>query len=240
MSSRYDDRPRTRRPGAGRPRNTPRSMEGPVDAEIVAAAARRFAKHGVNGTTMADIAEDVGLGVSSLYYYFRNKHAVLERIVVEVNEAPLRIITDVRASFADPAEQLYAFIVRDAIALCEFPFDINEIHRLAGEDPDTFDRYWTDRRRLQTDVQRVIDEGVASQVFRPVDSALMALTVLANDEAVQNWYRPPAVRARPGVNQSLSPEAIGRHLAELTLRGLLRNPENTPGGRLDPAAPGGT
>ena len=36
----------------------------------------------------------------------------------------------------------------------------------------------------------LIVDGIATGELRAVDARLMALTVLSNDEAVQNWYRP--------------------------------------------------
>lgn len=201
-------------------------MEGPVNQEILGAAARLFARDGVAATTMAAIADEVGLGVSSLYYYFRNKHDILERIVIDVNRVPLSITEAVRAEFNGAGTRLHAFIQRDAIALCHFPFDINEVHRLAGSEPDGFERYWTDRAQLIEAVTALVVDGIEDGVFRPVDPGLTALTVLANDEAIQNWYRPPVGRVgpTPGVDRP-DPPSIGAFLADLTLRGLLAEPD---------------
>lgn len=197
--------------------------EGPVDAEILGAAARLFARQGVSATTMAQIAEAVGLGVSSLYYYFRNKNDVLERIVVDVNRVPLDIAQQVRQDYAGAADRLHNFVRLDAVALCGFPFDINEIHRLAGEEPETFEQYWEDRQALLEDVAGFIRQGIDEQVFVDVDPMLAAVTILANDEAVQNWYRPPASRpADTAIAIRFEPDEIGRFLADWALRGLLK------------------
>ena len=214
---RFDERPRRRRPGAGRPRKTTRTGAGPVDAEIVGAAAHLFATHGIGATTMAQIAEAVGLEVSSIYYYFSSKHEVLERIVVDVNRVPLRIAADVQLEFPDAARRLHAFIRRDVAALCDFPFDFNEIHRLARDDRGNFTRYWADREQLLVEVEAIVRQGIDDGVFGPADPELAALTILANDEAVQNWYRPSTGETAA----RLSPEQIGSYVADLALRGLL-------------------
>jgi TetR/AcrR family transcriptional regulator len=194
-----------------------RAGSGPVDDEIVGAAAHLFATHGIGATTMAQIAEAVGLEVSSIYYYFASKHEVLERIVVDVNRVPLAIASEVQVEFADAARRLHAFVRRDAAALCDFPFDFNEIHRLARDDRGNFERYWADRERLLVVVEGIVRQGIDDGVFLPVDAELAALTILANDEAVQNWYRPSSgpTAAR------LSPSAIGGFVADLALRALL-------------------
>ncbi len=169
---RFDERPRRRRPGAGRPRKTTRTGAGPVDAEIVGAAAHLFATHGIGATTMAQIAEAVGLEVSSIYYYFSSKHEVLERIVVDVNRVPLRIAADVQLEFPDAARRLHAFIRRDVAALCDFPFDFNEIHRLARDDRGNFTRYWADREQLLVEVEAIVRQGIDDGVFGPADPEL--------------------------------------------------------------------
>jgi AcrR family transcriptional regulator len=47
----------------------------PVDArlQILDAAHRRFSAYGFGKTTMAEIADDVGMSAANLYRYFENK-----------------------------------------------------------------------------------------------------------------------------------------------------------------------
>ena len=187
---RFDERPRRRRPGAGRPRKTTRTGAGPVDAEIVGAAAHLFATHGIGATTMAQIAEAVGLEVSSIYYYFGSKHEVLERIVVDVNRVPLRIAADVQLEFPDAARRLHAFIRRDVAALCEFPFDFNEIHRLARDDRGNFTRYWADREQLLVEVEAIVRQGIADGSSAPTDPEL--------DRARRSWRTTRRCRTGTG------------------------------------------
>jgi hypothetical protein len=119
-----------------------------------------------------------------------------------------------------------------AETLCAFPSDINEIHRLAGEDEKTFARYWHERQRLNDAVERLIADGVATGDLHDVDPRLAALTVLANDEAVQNWYRPVEgirLAGRSGeAGGEYGPAEIAAFLADLTVRGLLSDPRSLP------------
>lgn len=196
--------------------------------EIVAEASHLFARKGVAATTMADIAAAAGLQVSSLYYYFRSKHEILETIVGEVNRLPRAALAEARTTHGDPATALHAFIRSDAAVLCRFPFDINEIHRLAGDDDDSdFARYWAERQQLHDDVEQLVADGIASGDLIEVDPQLAALTILADDEAAQNWFRPVGARrlmGRGGSTERYTPEDVGTFLADLTLRGLLRDP----------------
>ncbi|MEA3019098.1 MAG: hypothetical protein QOI47_622 [Actinomycetota bacterium] len=138
---------------------------------------------------MAEIADAAGLGASSLYYWFRSKQQILEVIVEDVNRAPLRLAEDLAARPGSALERLGTLIRFDVETLCALPFDINEVHRMASDDDAAFARYWSDRRRLIGAVERLVADGVRDGDLRPVDPHLAALTLLANDEATQNWVR---------------------------------------------------
>ncbi len=49
--------------------------------EIINSASLLFDKYGARKTTMEDIAREVGKGKSTLYYYFKNKEEVFERVL---------------------------------------------------------------------------------------------------------------------------------------------------------------
>jgi AcrR family transcriptional regulator len=228
VQRRSNGEPRKRRPGAGRPRKSARTSSRPITEEIVAAASRLFADRGIGATTMAEIATAVGLQVSSLYYYFGSKAAILEELVAEVNKGPLEHIARIDAEGGHPAVRLHRFIRHDARTLCELPFDINEVHRLAGQDETAFDRYWEERQRLNDAVEGVVAAGVADGTLVTDDPRFTALTILAADEAVQNWFRPVGSRRLRTRDEAAGgdygADEIGLKLADLALRGLLRDP----------------
>jgi TetR/AcrR family transcriptional regulator len=198
-------RPRAKAAGAGDddPRET-----------IVEAASALFAAHGVEGVTMAQIAERSGLQQSSIYYWFRSKSDILASILERVNRVPLSIVERERTAAGPLAERLHRLVREDVLTLCGFPFDINEIHRLARRAPEDFAAYWQERERLDDEVEALIAEGVASGELRPVDPRLAARSLLAADEATQNWFRP---LGRSGY----TPEQIADHTATAAVRSLL-------------------
>ncbi len=69
------------------------SQKGGRRAEILDAAARLFAERGYEGTSMADLADLVGLRKASLFHHFASKEvlykAALERIVSDVGAVVL-------------------------------------------------------------------------------------------------------------------------------------------------------
>ncbi|HSU50274.1 MAG TPA: helix-turn-helix domain-containing protein, partial [Segetibacter sp.] len=51
--------------------------------EILSTAKALFAHHGLKKTTMEDIANSLGKGKSTLYYYFTGKTQIFEAVVKE-------------------------------------------------------------------------------------------------------------------------------------------------------------
>ncbi|MGE3621875.1 MAG: TetR/AcrR family transcriptional regulator [Acidimicrobiia bacterium] len=206
------DAPRRR----GRPRAVPGSGDDDPREAIVAVASALFAARGVEAVTMAQIAEQVGLKQSSIYYWFRSKADILSSILERVNRVPLAIAERERRAPGPVAVRLYRLVREDVLALCGFPFDINEIHRLAARRPDDFAAYWDERNRLDDELEALVAEGVASGELRPVDAGLAARTLLANDEATQNWIRTGG--------GPYPDAAVAAHVAETAVRALLARP----------------
>lgn len=208
----------------GRPRRS--GAPAPPDArnEILAVASRLFAERGVDATTMAEIARRSGLQQSSLYYYFGSRAEVLGAVVAEANRAPLELVERVRGEGGAPSVQLYRIIRADVIALSALPYDLNELHRLAAREARTFARYWKEREQLIAGVGAVVAAAIAAGELLEADPRLVALTLLSNDEATQNWMRhaPRRNATDPGAG---GPFAVGTFLADLALRGLLVRPQ---------------
>lgn len=198
----------------GRPRNQPRARVGDPADEILASASLLFGERGVTATTMSQIAAGAGLQQSSLYYYFRSKEEILAAIVAKANVVPLELVRRVRDEPVEPAVRLYRFVRGDVVALCLLPFDINEVHRYAARDRQRFATYWKERRTLQSTLAAIVREGIEDGSLRSVLPRVTALTMMSNDEAVQNWYRYDTRPLR-------DPQAIGTAVADLTVAGLL-------------------
>jgi TetR/AcrR family transcriptional regulator len=213
----HDEAPR---PRTGRPRADDRPLEREPREEIVAVASRLFAERGVAGTTMSEIARRSGLRQSSVYYYFRDKEAILEEILGSVNRVILEQLARVNAEGGPPALRLYRLIRLDVLQLCAFPYDINEISRLSALQEERFARFWEERRALNRAVEELVREGIAAGELVDVDPRLAALTLLANDEATQNWHRPVGALGQLE-GDGYEPEQVATFSADLAVGGLL-------------------
>jgi AcrR family transcriptional regulator len=125
--------------------------EREVREEILHVALRRFAARGFDGTSLADIATEVGVRKPSLLYHFESKdvlrQAVLAHVLERWNEVLPRLL--MAAAAGQPA---FETVIREAV-------------RFFAEDPDRarllvreiIDRPDDMRRRLETYVQPWVD-----------------------------------------------------------------------------------
>jgi AcrR family transcriptional regulator len=212
-------------------------LEDPTDA-ILGAAARLFGELGVAGTTMSRIAVEVGLRQSSLYYYVRSREEVVAALMERANVVPLALAKEIASGPGSVPCQLFLFIKGDVEALCALPFDINEVHRIAAREPALFATYWNERRTLERRLAALVRRGVDEASLRSVEPRMVALTIMGNDEGVQNWYRgmpstrtimgaklsgaaKPPTRPPPRPRPAYGAAKVARSMAELTVAGLL-------------------
>lgn len=84
--------------------------------EIVAAAARRFARDGFHSTSMADVISESGLSAGAVYRYFRSKEeligAVAETALSTADEVFARLLAD---GAAPPPEEAVAAMVHGIV-----------------------------------------------------------------------------------------------------------------------------
>ncbi|WP_438037624.1 TetR/AcrR family transcriptional regulator [Sorangium sp. So ce128] len=214
----------------GRPRKAPQRSDLAPREQILQVAGRLFAERGVAEVSMLEVAQAAGLRQSSLYYWFRRKELIVAEILQQVNRLPLSYARSLEATGETADVQLWRFVRFDVQTVCGFPLEITEIHRFSERDPAAFATYWAERRALTEAVAAMVGRGIGEGRFREVDAYLCALTVLAQDESVQNWCRPeggarvhPLAASDPAA-LGYGPEQIAELVADQTVGGLLVRP----------------
>jgi AcrR family transcriptional regulator len=108
-------RRRTRRPGRPTGANGDRTRE-----RILVAAVETFARTGLAGTSVRDIAKQARIRVSTLYHYFTSKealyHAVQERVHAQVRELVITALgrgRDFRETAATAIREMFDFFLRN-------------------------------------------------------------------------------------------------------------------------------
>ena len=160
-------------------------------ADILREAARLFDKVGYHGVNMEMIAEAAGLKKPTLYHYIRSK----DEILFEIHEA---MIESLRSSIAarkergaGPAESLQGVFEDIFQQTHDFPGYVRAFFEHIRElDDARKSQIRKARNDYMAQVMAILEEGMATGVFKRHDVRLTALSLLGICNWAYQWYRP--------------------------------------------------
>ncbi len=182
-------------------------------ARIVAVAAALFITRGFGGTTMQDIADVLEISRPKLYYYFRDKSAILGAAVRNVTvEAERRARLALKQVNHDPALALRQMVEGHARLILERPTEFRLLD-MSIEHLDTAmkTRAARAKRGLLELFTEVIRLGVARGTFRVVDPRVASFAMIGMANWTAAWYREDG---------RLTAEQIATQLGDLALRSV--------------------
>jgi len=179
--------------------------------DILTVAARLFAEHGYERTTLDMIAGELGLSKPSLYYYVKSKEDVLAHIFQQIFQSILeRVQADVSPEMS-PQERLYRLILTYVTHACVYPegrtLFLYESYLLSVCNSELLAL----RDRYQQQVEDAISAGVKQGVFHVSNARLATLAIVGALHAIPLWYVPGG---------PLSPTEIGEYYARILIGGL--------------------
>jgi AcrR family transcriptional regulator len=155
--------------------------------QVVYQAAKVFAQHGYDQTTMQELAASMDLAAGTLYHYFGGKEQLLMAICDQLMEPLLDEATDLLTELESPEEQLrsmarlwVAHVVEHRDHMLVFQQERHVI-----ESGDQWRKVRASRKAFERLVADVIDRAHPAGDSR---LALLALLGMVNHTA--QWYRP--------------------------------------------------
>ncbi|PVA05726.1 TetR/AcrR family transcriptional regulator [Thalassorhabdomicrobium marinisediminis] len=162
-----------------------------VREQLMEIAARMFDQNGFDRVSMAMIAREVGLGRSAIYHYFASKDDILASLVESEALAPVgRIQQLAREEGKSATERLSAVVYDGVVRRLSFGSRFVRLARLEAQIPEHLRQdYDRSRRAIYDEHLRVIEEGIASGEFRPVDAHIAAFGIIGMANWTTRWYR---------------------------------------------------
>ena len=188
-----------------------------IEARIVEIARAHVRKYGHQRTTVVGVAADAGMTHANVYRYFPSKTVLLDEVVAS-GLRPLEALLREAADGADPAH--------DKLERMQ-----TAVHRAyrgkLDDDPPLFDLLVEalvknrsiarkHRARVQSEIQRVLDEGVAAGAFAMTDR-YRAMSLIF--DAAHRFIHPAALR----LDEDVSADAVASRfetVLAMTLRAL--------------------
>ncbi len=144
--------------------------------EILAAARRVFGTRGFSGTTIADIADDAGIALGTIYLYFSSKEEVFAGVHQQLTELIAAALTDVPRAVS--VEETVRRRIDNVFAACA---DNRDLVRLVvlNTDPesDVAKRLRSAADERDRPMVRVVEEAMARGLVRNADAQIMTKLV---------------------------------------------------------------
>jgi AcrR family transcriptional regulator len=186
------------------------TVTGGRSLDVREAALSLFAERGYHGTTMNDIAGELGMRAPSLYNHVPSKQEILRDIMVETQAALLEEFDRAVAGAQRPEQRLEhaieAFVLHHLRHRREALVGNREVSSL--EEPART-QVLDGRRRHVRSIRALIDEGREASVFDVGDPTVAAFTMLEMSVATARWFRDDG---------PLSAEEVARQYGEFALR----------------------
>lgn len=182
--------------------------------EIHRAACRLFREHGYPGTSVRQIAEQVGILGGSLYTHMNSKDDLLWDILNDAADRFMKTLRDVCESKLGALQKLRAAILSH-VAVITSDLDTAAVY--------TFEwRHLTDQRRKDFTQRRdeyeqmfrgLVDQSIRERFIGVESAASATLFILSALNWVSTWYR---------TDGPMTAEEVGRMLANYIFDGLRR------------------
>jgi AcrR family transcriptional regulator len=159
--------------------------------ELTKVAARLFAERGYQGTSLADLAEAIGMQKPSLYHHIASKEDLLWAVAWDGAEAFHAALDAVPAQA--PAGDRVRLALRAHLGVVAGQLDVatvfvREWRHLEGERRE---RFLAERRRYEQRVRDLFREGVeGSELRTDLDVPTAGLLFLSAANWAYTWLRP--------------------------------------------------
>lgn len=193
------------------------------ETQLLLIARRLFAQHGYDSTSLRDIAEAAQITKAAVYYYFPNKDALYERIVLESVELLHDRVTTAVAQAQGPVARVKTFMETSA--------------EVQGHARDRWiagsNAFWQAaqvgqrskalklRDSYEQLLRRCLVEGMEAGLIRQVDAAMAGRFLLSALNQMPRWHRPDGPLETVQVMQAY---------LDMLLKGLLADQQVRVGG----------
>lgn len=172
-------------------------------------AAAAFRRNGYHGTSLVDIARELGVSKPTLYHYIANKQDLLFQChLVAADQAIAAICDDPALSGLEKVRRTIANYIVAIIGEESASVVILEEKSLG---PEQLDVVIARRDIFDGRIQGLIEEGLADGTIAPCDAKLALFSALGAANWVTKWYRPTG---------PLSVAQIAEGVADLVCSGL--------------------
>ena len=158
---------------------------------ILDEAAKLFKLKGFGGTSMRDLAGEVGMEAASMYNHIKSKDEILEHLCFHVSNTYIAQLAEVERMPGTNGEKLRELLRRHINLMLEDGAAVS----VANNDwkyltNSKLEQFKAARKQYEKGFAALIESGIAAGEFQPVNASVALFTILSAVRWVELWYRP--------------------------------------------------
>ena len=183
-------------------------------------AARAFNEKGYHGASLDDIAEEIGVSKTALYYYFKNKEQLLFECLRVSYDCGQTARLETEALGGTAYERLRHLYRRFMILLMQERGAFTTQANLVALPEDKREQLLERRRQLDRYSRMLLTKSIEEGAIRPLDVRITSNYFLGAVNWILRWYTD---------DESKTPEQISEIFLELLMNGISLTPSRPQG-----------
>ncbi len=179
---------------------------------IINKAARLFREKGFAGTTMRDLAEDVGVEAASLYNHIQSKAEILQDICFRVANIFIEHLEKIEGNkqhSIDKIKSILRFHIQHIVNNYEDVYVADREWRHLSE--PYLSNYKVQRKSYRQRLAAIIEEGIRKKEIKAIDAPTAVLIMLHAISGIESWHRS---------KQKISAEQLEKNMIIILVEGL--------------------
>jgi len=186
--------------------------------QLLETATLLFKEKGYHNTSMQDLADALGMQKGSLYYYIESKEDLLRELLEQATSILGAQIDEVYAADLTAAEKLRIALENHGRAIMDHLNLVTVyLQEYRSLPPERLKEVMTRRENYEQCLMQILQDGIASGEFRPVDVKMTVFGFLGMLNWTHQWFSPDG---------ELTSEQIAAILADLSMHAVSVKPES--------------
>ncbi len=178
--------------------------------QIVNVAAKLFKQKGFVATSMRDLAAELGIEAASIYYHFKSKEELLEKICFDMADKFITNAREVNDIYFNAEEKLRMAIKFHVETITENQNQssvfLSEWRNLSEPKFALFKQL---RQQYENQFTIILADGEKEDIFDDVDKKFAVLSILSTINFINEWYKPEGKMNASEIAEKLSNFIMG-------------------------------
>lgn len=157
---------------------------------LIEAAVELMSRRGYRGTSLKEIAKELGISEPALYHYFDSKEEMLFTIYIDTLNLSLEKVRGIRQSDGSPEEKLRRVIAEFTRVVTENKMFVIFFREKDELSPKNWKRITRGEREFVGAIRDIITDGIKDGTFKELPPTVLTFGILGMVAWVYRWFRP--------------------------------------------------